>query len=142
MSERTLTDVTADALVVDRYRDFVAHPQAGAVVVFEGIVRDHDNGQTGVVELEYEAHPSAADVLRDVAWEVIADQPDVYLAIAHRVDATLAVGDCALVCAVSAAHRSQAFEVSQRAIDLVKKRLPVWKRQAFTDGREEWVNCP
>jgi len=61
--------------------------------------------------------------------------------VSHRVG-TLAIGDVALVAAVSTAHRQEAFAVCSRLVDEVKHRLPIWKRQVFTDGTDEWVNCP
>jgi molybdopterin synthase catalytic subunit len=118
----------------------VADPRAGAVVSFQGVVRDHDGGRE-VVLLEYEGHPSAADVLREVAAEIAAD-PDVYaVAVSHRVG-VLKIGDVALAAAVSTAHRAAAFAACARLVDEAKARLPIWKRQVFGDGTEEWVNCP
>ncbi len=118
----------------------VAERRAGAVVSFQGVVRDHDHGR-GVTLLEYEGHPSAEKVLREVADEIAAD-PDVYaVAVSHRIG-TLAIGDVALVAAVSTAHRAAAFAACARLVDEVKARLPIWKRQVFADGTEEWVNCP
>nr|WP_203769257.1 molybdenum cofactor biosynthesis protein MoaE [Actinoplanes nipponensis] len=118
----------------------VADPRAGAVVSFQGVVRDHDEGK-GVTLLEYEGHPSAAQVLREVADEIAAD-PHVYaVAVSHRVG-VLQIGDVALVAAVSTAHRGAAFAACARLVDEAKARLPIWKRQVFSDGSEEWVNCP
>ena len=94
-----------------------------------------------VVELEYAGHPSAEQVLADIAAEFAA-QPDVLaLAVSHRTG-TLVVGDVALVAAVATAHRAEAFEICARFVDEVKSRLPIWKRQVFADGTDEWVNCP
>lgn len=118
----------------------VGHPRAGGRVVFCGIVRDHDHGRD-VVELEYSGHPSAERVLAEVADEFAA-LPDVLaLAVSHRVG-RLAVGDVAIVAAVSTAHRREAFDICARLVDEVKHRLPIWKRQVFADGTDEWVNCP
>jgi molybdopterin synthase catalytic subunit len=132
--------------VVDATLDLAAHeaavadPRAGAVVTFQGVVRDHDHGR-GVTLLEYEGHPSAAVVLREVADEIAAD-PAVYaVAVSHRVG-TLKVGDVALVAAVSTAHRAAAFAACARLVDEAKARLPIWKHQIFADGTDEWVNCP
>jgi molybdopterin synthase catalytic subunit len=134
------------AAVLDQPLDLAAHERAvadrraGAVVTFQGVVRDHDHGR-GVTLLEYEGHPSAEAVLREVAGEIAAD-PDVYaVAVSHRIG-TLAIGDVALVAAVSTAHRAAAFAVCAKLVDEVKARLPIWKRQIFDDGTEEWVNCP
>jgi molybdopterin synthase catalytic subunit len=110
---------------------------AGAVVTFAGIVRNHDEGR-GVTALEYEAHPSAGDVMRDVARQVVDEFPAVTVAVEHRTG-KLAVGELALAAAVSSAHRSDAFAACTRLVDLVKTLLPMWKLQHFTDGTNEWV---
>ena len=119
--------------------DAVTADDAGAVVSFSGIVRNHDDGHA-VTLLEYEAHPSAADTLRSVAESVSADYPETRIAIEHRTG-TLEVGDLALACAVSAAHRADAFAACARLVDEVKRRVPIWKRQHFADGTTEWVGA-
>jgi molybdopterin synthase catalytic subunit len=117
----------------------VADAGAGAVVTFSGDVRDHDHGRS-VARLEYEGHPSAASVLAEVA-RAVADRHEVIaIAVMHRVG-PLAIGDSALVAAVSAAHRKEAFAACADLVDEVKSQLPVWKHQVFTDGTDEWVNC-
>jgi molybdopterin synthase catalytic subunit len=132
--------VTGEPLDVGAHERAVADRRAGAVVSFAGVVRDHDGGR-GVTLLEYEGHPSAEAVLREVAEEIAKD-PAVYaLAVSHRVG-VLRVGDVALAAAVATAHRAEAFALCARLVDEVKARLPVWKRQVFADGGEEWVNCP
>jgi len=113
---------------------------AGADVSFCGVVRDHDGGRT-VRQLEYTSHPSATAVLRQVAEEVAADPAVLAVAVSHRIG-VLEIGDVALVASVTAAHRKQAFDSCQRLVDEVKSRLPIWKRQVFDDGTDEWVNCP
>lgn len=134
-------DVTERPLVATEYEAAVAHRSAGAVVSFAGVVRDHDGGRT-VRTLTYEGHPSAPDVLAKVAAEAVAADPELYaVALGHRIGA-LAIGDAALVVAVSCAHRGAAFDACRRLVDEVKARLPIWKHQVFADGTEEWVNCP
>jgi molybdopterin synthase catalytic subunit len=136
----TLAEISDAGLDLAAHELAVADPRAGAIVTFRGVVRDHDDGR-GVTLLEYEGHPSAAAVLREVAAEIAAD-PDVYaVAISHRVG-VLKIGDVALVAAVSTAHRAAAFEACARLVDEAKARLPIRKRQVFTDGTEEWDNCP
>ncbi|WP_250000518.1 molybdenum cofactor biosynthesis protein MoaE [Actinoplanes sp. M2I2] len=135
-----IAEVLDSPLDLAAHEKAVADPRAGAVVSFQGVVRDHDDGR-GVTLLEYEGHPSAAAVLREVAAEIEID-PDVYaVAVSHRVG-TLAIGDVALVASVSTAHRAAAFAACSRLVDEAKARLPIWKRQVFADGTEEWVNCP
>jgi len=135
-----LAEVVGSSLDLAAHEAAVADPRAGAVVTFQGVVRDHDHGR-GVTLLEYEGHPYAAAVLREVADEIAAD-PDVYaVAISHRIG-TLQIGDVALIAAVSTAHRAAAFAACARLVDQAKARLPIWKHQTFADGTDEWVNCP
>jgi molybdopterin synthase catalytic subunit len=136
----TLVSVGVAELNLDEHERAVADPRAGAVVSFQGVVRDHDHGRE-VTLLEYEGHPNAEAVLREVAEEIAADA-DVYaVAVSHRIG-ELKIGDVALVAAVSTAHRAAAFAACARLVDEAKARLPIWKRQIFSDGTEEWVNCP
>ena len=109
-------------------------------MTFLGVVRNHDH-ERDVVALEYEAHPTAQDVLEEVAAKFAA-HPDVLgLAMSHRVG-KLDIGDPALVAVVSCAHRREAFALCAELVDAVKHALPIWKRQVFADGTDEWVNCP
>ena len=132
--------VTADPLDAAEHAALVADAAAGAVVTFAGVVRDHDHGR-GVDRLEYVAHPSAGEVLAAVAADVAGRCPVDAVAVSHRLG-HLAVGDCALAVAVSAAHRGEAFAAAALLVDEVKARLPVWKHQHFADGSSEWVACP
>jgi molybdopterin synthase catalytic subunit len=129
------------ALVTGQVLDPAAFEEAlaasGAVVTFVGRVRDHDGGRE-VVELEYSAHPSAQQVLEDIAAKL--GEEALGLSVAHRVG-TLRVGDVALVAVVATAHRAEAFDVCARLVEEVKHALPVWKRQLFSDGTHEWVGA-
>ncbi|MGY1754070.1 molybdenum cofactor biosynthesis protein MoaE [Blastococcus sp. SYSU D01042] len=132
--------VVDEPLSVAEHEDAVADKAAGAVVSFAGVVRDHDGGRS-VTELEYVGHPSATEVIREIADEFAAREGVQAVAVSHRIG-LLGIGDVALACAVSAAHRGAAFTACADLVDEVKKRLPIWKRQVFTDGEEEWVACP
>ena len=135
-----LCRVTAAELSVDEHLAAVAGGSSGAAVVFSGVVRDHDHGRP-VTSLEYVGHPSADEVLRACLDEIAADPLVHAVAVSHRLG-ELKIGDAALVAAVAAAHRAEAFAACGRLVDLVKERLPIWKRQLFADGTDEWVNCP
>ena len=135
-----LCEISTEPLSADAHQAAVAGAVSGAVVVFSGIVRDHDHGRP-VVSLEYVGHPGAAEVLRACRDEILADPLVHAVAVSHRIG-DLQVGDAALVAAVSAAHRAEAFAACERLVDIVKQRLPIWKRQVFPDGTDEWVNCP
>ncbi len=133
--------VTEEPLAVEEHARLVSRSSAGAVVSFSGLVRDHDGGR-GVRALEYSSHPDAADVIARVAAQVATTHSQVYaLAVSHRIG-SLAIGDSAIVCAVSAAHRAEAFAACAALVDEVKLQLPIWKRQELSDGAEEWVNSP
>ena len=115
----------------------VEERQAGAVVTFAGIVRDHDEGR-GVQGLSYSAHPAAGDAITASAERVAAAHPEVAIAVAHRIG-DLTVGDVALACAVASAHRAAAFAACAELVDDIKASVPIWKEQAFDDGSTEWV---
>ena len=93
------------------------------------------------MSLVYEAHPSAAAVLEEVAAEIAKDPTVIAVAVAHRIGA-LEIGDVALAAAVSTAHRGDAFAACAKLVDTAKARLPIWKHQHFADGTDEWVNSP
>jgi len=135
-----MSDVVAvisdDALDAAVYEDFVLDSTHGALVTFRGIVRNHDHGEA-VSALDYQAHPEAQRFLEECCAE-IAESTGLRIAVAHRVG-SLVVGDTALVAAVAAAHRAEAFEACARLVDLVKQRVPIWKRQHLADGVTEWV---
>ena len=131
-----LAVITAEPIDRAAAETFVMTAADGALVVFEGVVRDHDHGES-VHALDYEAHPDARRFLADVCAEV-ADASGLRLAAIHRVGA-LSVGDVALVAAVAAPHRAEAFAVCAQLVDLVKERTPIWKRQHLAEGTTEWV---
>ena len=132
-------------LSVDEVVDAVRDPRAGGLgagglVVFVGTVRDND-GDRAVDRLDYEAHPRAEARLREVAEAVAASYPTIAVAATHRVG-SLAVGDLAVVVAVSCPHRGEAFDAARALIDELKATVPIWKHQMFTGGGDEWVGTP
>jgi len=115
----------------------VRHPEAGAVVLFLGTVRDHNYGRS-VRYLEYEAYQALA--LREmdrVAADAAARWPLLGIAMEHRVG-HLKVGDISVAIAVAAGHRREAFEAGRYAIDTLKQTVPIWKKEVW-DAGEEWV---
>ncbi|HET6268475.1 MAG TPA: molybdenum cofactor biosynthesis protein MoaE [Arthrobacter sp.] len=144
--------LSAEPISVEQAIAAVESETAGAVVSFSGVVRNHDGGKP-VERLSYSAHPTAHQVLADVVAALAAEhspgagagpgggagQP-VRIWAAHRIG-LLEIGDPALVCAVSAAHRGQAFEVCADLVDRIKAEVPIWKEQFFSDGTVEWVGA-
>lgn len=127
-------------LSVDEILAAVSDPAAGGTAMFVGTVRDEDGGR-GVTGLGYAAHPTAEEELRRVAETVAAGCDARALAVVHRVG-ELAVGDLAVVVAVSCPHRGEAFVAARRLIDDLKAEVPIWKHQLFADGGSEWVGTP
>ena len=115
----------------------VSHPGAGGIDVFVGVVRDANDGRA-VTLLEYEAYePMAVAEMTRIAAEIEGAIADTRIAVVHRVGA-LSIGDMAVVCAASAPHRGEAFAACRRAIDEIKHRVPIWKREHGPDGAS-WV---
>ena len=152
--------LSAAPISVEQAIAAVESDTAGAVVSFSGVVRNHDGGKP-VQRLSYSAHPTAHQVMADVVAQLVAEQAagtdaagpggtagetgsapaqPVRIWVAHRIG-MLEIGDPALVCAVSAAHRGQAFAVCLELVDRVKAQVPIWKEQFFTDGTVEWVGA-
>jgi len=124
----------------ERYHAATEDRSAGGYASFEGWVRDHNEGRT-VERLEYEAFESLAikEGERIVA-EAIARFGVTRAACVHRVG-SLAIGDLAVWVGVSSAHRGEAFAACRYIIDEVKHRVPIWKKEHYTDGDSGWVNC-
>ena len=123
----------------------------GAVVTFSGVVRDHDSGRE-VLDIEYSAHPTAAETMERLCEQVAREHTSptledgepldprriVRLGVVHRVG-VLEVGEVAVVVVAAAPHRAEAFAACSELIHLLKHGVPIWKRQRFTDGVSEWV---
>lgn len=131
--------VTSAALSVAEHVAAVAHPAAGAVDLFVGLVRDHDPSVAGtVVGLEYSAHPDAEAVLNRLVADAAALPGVLGVAASHRVGA-LAVGEAAVVVAVATAHRDLAFATCRDLVERIKAEAPIWKREVLADGSHVWV---
>jgi molybdopterin synthase catalytic subunit len=133
-----LAEIRDEPLSVDEVRAAAADPAAGAMALFLGAVRDHDHGR-GVTGLSYSAHPSAAAELGRVAEKIAASHSVCAIAVLHRTG-DLQLGDLAVVAAVSAEHRAEAFAACEALIDELKATVPIWKHQFFLGGESEWVD--
>ncbi|MET0934299.1 MAG: molybdenum cofactor biosynthesis protein MoaE [Mycetocola sp.] len=134
-----IATVTEEPIDLDLLRNAVTDATRGAVVTFEGVVRNHDDDR-GVTWLSYSGHPLAEEALRAAADRVCRDFPDVVVAAAHRIG-RLDIGGLALGCAVASAHRASAFLACAALVDRIKETVPIWKEQGFTDGGSEWVQA-
>jgi molybdopterin synthase catalytic subunit len=115
---------------------FARTDRDGAVVVFEGVIRNHDHGDA-VSALDYRAHPDAAGFLERICASV-ARSTGLRVAAAHRIG-RLVIGDVALVAVVAAPHRAEAFAACARLVDEIKAGVPIWKKQQLAAGETEWV---
>jgi molybdopterin synthase catalytic subunit len=110
----------------------------GAVVLFMGVVRDHDAGRP-VVGLSYEAYEAMATrKLSEVCADVAAQYEIGDIAVIHRIG-DLAVGEASVVIAVAAPHRDAAYKASREVIERLKREVPIWKRERYADGDESWL---
>ncbi len=129
--------VTDQPLSTTEVEAAVAHPGAGAIVTFAGVVRDNNLGKD-VTYLVYEAYPPMAEkVMAQIGAEIEAQWPGARTAMAHRTG-RLEIGEASVVIAVSTPHRADAFAACKYAIDRLKEIVPVWKKEVWQGG-EYWI---
>jgi molybdopterin synthase catalytic subunit len=125
---------------VDAAKEAVADKSCGALVVFEGWIRDHNEGQE-VERLEYEVYRPVAEK----EGSRIIDEAIERFGISHAVcihrEGLLELGEIAVIVCVSSSHRGEAFDACRYIIDETKTRLPIWKKEHYVTGISEWVNC-
>ena len=137
VSERIDVGVTPDVLDATAIARSLRQPTNGALVTFEGIVRNNNQGRD-VLFLEYEAYPEMAErVLRRIGREVCEDFQISDIALWHRTG-HLEIGETSLVIVVGSPHRRAGFAACLEAVEKVKALVPVWKREVW-DGGSEWL---
>ena len=113
-------------------------PDDGAALLFWGVVRNENDGRA-VSHLEYHAYAEMAErEMHRIAEEAIARFGTGDVRVVHRVG-RLAVGEASVAIVVAAPHRGEAYEASRYVIEELKRRVPVWKREGYTEGDSEWV---
>lgn len=134
--------VTPSPLPVDAASSWAATPRSGAVVCFQGVVRDHADGRDGVRAMTYEAYEEpAVRVLGEIAGEARRRWPAVErVALLHRVG-DLALSEVSVVVVVSAPHRPEAFDAARWCIDTLKEAAPIWKREHWAGGSDWGVDA-
>ncbi|STC69381.1 molybdopterin synthase catalytic subunit [Corynebacterium pilosum] len=131
MTEQRLEDLMPTA------REKTMTQAMGALVAFEGVVRDHDGGQR-VATLSYSCHPTADDEIARVAGEIVEKHPNVRVWTAHRTG-DIPIGEGAFLVLAAAAHRADAFAACSELADRVKAEVPIWKEQELLEGGTQWV---
>jgi len=132
--------LTTEAIDTQSLQERLRDNRAGALIIFEGVVRNHNEGKD-VKALSYEACESLAKAEAERIFAEAYERFDIVKCLlVHRVG-DLQIADAAVFVGVSAAHRDQAYAASRYIIDETKKRLPVWKKEHYTDQSSAWVNC-
>ncbi|HEY7357584.1 MAG TPA: MoaD family protein [Ktedonobacterales bacterium] len=132
-----LIKITREPLDREAIIAAVAHPEAGGIVTFEGVVRNHARGKQ-IRYLEYDAYPEMAEEqFARIAAETEERWGPLRVAIWHRIG-RLEIGEASVIIVVATPHRAQAFEACRYAIDTLKTTVPIWKKEVAADG-EEWV---
>lgn len=118
----------------------VAQPRNGATVLFVGTVREVNDGEA-VSGLDYSAYSSMAErELAAIVSEAVDRWKTSDIVVEHRIG-TLELGEASVAIAAAHPHRGEAFEAARYIIEELKKRLPIWKREHYLDGRSEWVEA-
>ena len=131
--------VVVDTIDVASLIAHVSHDGVGAISTFLGTVREHNDGRA-VTGIDYEAYePMASLELTAIARETCAATPGLQVAVEHRIG-TLVVGEVSVAIAASHARRAPAMAATQRMIEALKQRVPIWKREHYVDGERAWVD--
>jgi molybdopterin synthase catalytic subunit len=121
-------------------QEYLINPKAGACVIFEGLVRNHNEGKD-VFQLEYEAFIRMCEKEAEKIFIEAKEKFQVFNIICiHRVG-KLEIGDIAVWLGVNSAHRGDSFKACEYVIDQIKTRLPIWKKEYYKNGDSGWVNC-
>ena len=129
--------IVRDSIHLEALVEQLRQPEDGAIVVFDGIVRNNTKGRK-TVYLEYEGYePMALKKMREIAERIKQKWKIHRIGIVHRLG-RLEIGEASVVIGITSAHRDIAFEACRFAIDTLKKTVPIWKKEFFEDG-EVWV---
>ena len=117
----------------------VAHPGVGAVATFLGTVRDLNDGRA-VTGIDYESYgPMAREEMERIAREAVTAWPGLRVSVVHRIG-MLQVGEVSVAIACAHARRAPAADAMRQVIEELKVRVPIWKREHYTDGDRQWVD--
>jgi molybdopterin synthase catalytic subunit len=140
-AEAELPALSAQPLDVVQLLAQAHHPRAGAVVLFSGEVRNHNNGMA-VDYLEYEAHEAMASKMIKSIITDAHQKWELNIAVAQHRTGKVSVGETAVIVITASAHRSEAYEANQYIIDRIKHEATIWKCEYFSDGTKQWGgNC-
>jgi len=132
--------LSSDPLNVEQLKASTENPECGALVTFEGWVRNHNEGHE-VTSLEYEAYDHLALAEGNRILEEAKEKFGLKQAICIHRTGHLAIGEVAVWVGVATPHRAAAFRACRFIIDEVKVRVPIWKKEHYDNGDSGWVNC-
>ncbi len=132
--------VSQTAIDVEAAKKRVADNSCGALVVFEGWIRDHNEGQV-VERLEYEVYKPVAEKEGARIIDEAIEKFQVSHALCIHREGLLELSEVAVIVCVSSSHRGEAFDACRYIIDNIKTRLPIWKKEHYVSGISGWVNC-
>lgn len=132
--------ITQEPIRLEKFFSAMPEQSCGALASFVGIVRDHDHGRP-VEKLYYECYASMAErAIENVVRESRKQWPIEDIRILHRIG-SLEIGEVAVAIAVSSVHRDEAFLACRFAIEEIKTKVPIWKKEFYKDGAQAWVLC-
>jgi molybdopterin synthase catalytic subunit len=138
MSLRNFPRVQTTALTQSDFDGIQHFPECGGIGIFIGTVRNHHEGKV-VKALKYTAYaPVAEKMIRAIEQEIQAKYQVSYVRVVHRIGA-LDIGDTAIIAMAYAAHRREAFQACEEAVERVKHEVPVWKEEFYSDGSSQYV---
>ena len=137
--QRTSIKITSDKLNLQECYRFVEDASCGGISAFIGTVRNDTQGKE-VTQLDFSTYkPMAIKEMQKIA-ELTLEKFDIYKIAVHHAEGVLKIGDIPVIIAVSSKHRKAAFAACEFAIDTLKEKVPIWKKEYFSDG-EVWVNA-
>ena len=132
-TRRARAAIVRERIDTQQVVETIRHPEDGAAVVFEGVVRNHTRGRQ-TLYLDYEAYEQmAVEQMEDLAREALGQFAVRDVALVHRLG-RLAIGETSVLIVVASAHRGAAFEACRWLIDTLKRKVPIWKKEYFVDG--------
>lgn len=137
---QSLFQIDSEPLQPEALKRHLLHSHAGALATFEGWVRDHNGGQP-VERLEYSSYAQLANREGQRIVDEALRRFPIDGALARHRTGLLEVGDIAVWVGATAAHRAAAFEACRYLIEEIKGRVPIWKREYYSNGATNWVNC-
>lgn len=132
--------IAAQEMDITSLKQALRLAEVGGYCAFEGWVRNHNNGRA-VQALEYQVYEALARKEGAAILEEAMERFEISAASAVHRSGMLDIGDMAVWIGVSAPHREAAFQACRFIIDAIKQRLPVWKKEHYTEGEAQWVAC-